>query len=179
MSLRVRRARSPVLAAAIFLFVASLLTGAVTEKGEVRQPRNIYELIYAFDHTFAKLFQADELKQIGTMTPQEIRSASPPLYDRISRNVQAWTDEWLREVRSTGDQIPEKRLGEATRMAEQVDTLLKGHFDGRKWPYRPMRVEFLPPRVFLDERHRGDLTSGMFIPFYPDAFIGVRLRVLI
>jgi hypothetical protein len=33
----------------------------VTQRGEERQPRNIYELIYAFEHTFNNVLKGDEL----------------------------------------------------------------------------------------------------------------------
>lgn len=51
-----------------------------------------------------------------------------------------------------------------------MDALLRDHFQGRTWPYRAMRVIFLPPRLFQDDRNRENWTSGMFIPYYPDAF---------
>jgi hypothetical protein len=170
MASRIRPARSPLLAATVALFMISYVWGAVTEKGQVRQPRNIYELVYAFEHTFWNVLQADELKQYRTMTPQQIKESNPELYERISRDVKRWTDEWLLEAKSSGDQIPQGRLSGAVQIADHVDAILKSYFEAKKWPYRPMRVVFLPPRLFLDERHRGDTTSGMFIPFYPDAF---------
>ena len=156
---------------ALFTLVSdSRPKGAVTERGQVRQPRNIYELVYSFQHTFAKLLTGEELKQYHTMGPKQIRKENPALYDRISQDVKGWTDEWLESVRSSGDQITPKRLSAALGTADQVNATLRRYFDSKKWPYRPMHVEFLPPRVFLDERHRGDMTSGVFIPFYPDAF---------
>ena len=167
---RIPATRATLLAATVALFTASSLRGAVTERGEVRQPRNIYELVYAFEYTFGKTLQGKELELYRKKTPEEIKELDPELYERISRNVKAWTDEWLQDVRTNGDQIPEKKLNEAVQTAERVDAVLRRYFEAKEWPYRSMRAIFLPPRVFLDERHRGDLTSGMFIPFYPDAF---------
>ncbi len=162
--------RFSVAAAGAVLCLSSHLGAAVTPTGEVRQPRNIYELVYAFEHTFAKILNGKELKLYRTLSPREMKETNPELYERISRDVTGWTDEWLQHLKTTVDPMPEKRLNAARRTAEQVDGVLRGHFETRKWPYRPMRVVFLPPRMFLDERNRGSLTSGMFIPYYPDAF---------
>ncbi|HLF95050.1 MAG TPA: hypothetical protein VJB14_16395 [Planctomycetota bacterium] len=137
---------------------------------ETQQPRNIYELIYSFDHTFAKILSPEELRLFHLRSPEQIREADPELYKRISHDVKAWTLQWIQHVRTTFVPIAEKRLDKAQRTAERVDAILKAHFDARGWPYRTMQVVFLPPRVFLDERDRGSLTSGMFIPFFPEAF---------
>jgi hypothetical protein len=166
----VAESRRLLVAAAACLCGATLVPAAVTSTGEVRQPRNIYELVYGFQHTFANILKPDELRLYSTLSPEEIREKNADLYQRISQDVKAWTDEWVRYVRSSRDPIPQNRLEDARHLAQQVDSILKTHFESRHWPYRSIRVEFLPPRVFLDERHRGDITSGMFIPFYPDAF---------
>jgi len=157
-------------AASVAPWFSSYVAGAVTATGEVRQPRNIYELVYAFDHTFAGILKAEELKLVRTRSPEEIKETHPQLYERISRDVVGWTDEWLQDVRKSIETVSEKRLSIAQRTAEQVDGILRNHFAGRGLPYRRMQVVFLPPRLFLDERNRGKLTMGMFIPFYPDAF---------
>ncbi len=143
---------------------------AVTSTGEVRQPRNIYELVYGFQFTFANILTPDELRLFLTLSPGEIKAKNPDLYSRIAQDVKGWTDEWVLHVRSSPDSIPQKRLEDARQLARQVDAVLKTHFESKRWPYRSIRVEFLPPRVFLDERHRENITSGMFIPFYPEAF---------
>lgn len=143
---------------------------AITTAGEVRQPRNIYELVYSFQHTFANILTPDELKLFRTLGPDELRQRNPELYRRISQDVKQWTDEWIVSVHAQPDQVSAKHVAEARQQADQVESILRKHFESRGWPYKPMRVEFLQPRVFLDERNRGDITNGMFIPFYPDAF---------
>jgi hypothetical protein len=143
---------------------------AVTSTGEVRQPRNLYELAYGFEHTFANILSPDELKLYQTLSPDEILRKNPELYRRISQDVKQWTDEWVRNVHAQSDQVSAKHVADARQQAGQVESILRKHFESRGWTYRPMRVEFLPPRVFLDERERGKITMGMFIPFYPDAF---------
>jgi hypothetical protein len=143
---------------------------AVTPRGEERQPRNIYELVYAFENTFTDMLSPEELKLVASKRFEEIREANPRLYDRISQDVTRWTDEWIAYVRDAFPPIPAGRLGKAQADAERVDAILAADFEARGWPYKHMKVVFLPPRVFLDERHRNYITSGMFIPFYPDAF---------
>jgi hypothetical protein len=144
--------------------------GAVTTTGEVRQPRNLPELVDSFVHTFTNLLTPEELKLFRSGGPEEIKAQNPALYERISRNVIGWTDEWLLSIRGSVGMVSEKRLTAAQKAAERVDALLKRHFEVKGWPYRRMQVVFLPPRFFHDERDRGTMTSGMFIPFYPDAF---------
>ena len=143
---------------------------SASPKVETRQPRNIYELVYAFEHTFSKILTAEQWDLYQAGGPGEIRRTDPELYDRISKDIRAWTDLWIHHVRTTIVPIPEKRMNAANRKAEQVDGILRGYFETRGWPYKTLRAVFLPPQVFLDERHRENLTSGMFIPFYPDAF---------
>ncbi|HEV8335686.1 MAG TPA: hypothetical protein VGR67_04640 [Candidatus Polarisedimenticolia bacterium] len=142
----------------------------ITESGEVRQPRNIYELVYSFDHTFKKILQGDDLRLYQTRSFRQIERANPELYTRISQDVKRWTDEWIQYARSSGVPIPESRLNNAKLTAEKVDATLRSYFEEKHWSYRPMRVEFLPPRLFIDERNRQMITYGMFIPYYPDAF---------
>ena len=149
---------------------ASSQAEPATPTGEVRQPRNIYELVYGVEHTFVNVLSREEWKEFTAKTPEEIRESNPRLYDRISRDVKGWTDEWIHHVRTSLVPIPEKRLLAARAKAERVDAVLKSHFAVKGLPYKPLKVVFLPPQVFLDERHRENLTSGMFIPFYPDAF---------
>ena len=84
--------------------------------------------------------------------------------------MKGWTDAWLRDALAHGDQISEKRLSEGEHIVKQIDPILRSYFEAKKWPYRPMKVIFLPPRLLQDERHRENITSGMFIPYYPDAF---------
>jgi hypothetical protein len=50
-----------VVGAALALCLGAPALGAVTQRGEERQPRNIYELIYAFEHTFNNVLKGDEL----------------------------------------------------------------------------------------------------------------------
>ena len=126
--------------------------------------------MYAFGQTFSNILKREELEQYRTRSPQQIKETNPELYERISRDVTGWTEEWLQDLKTSVDPIPEKRLKAARRTAGQVDALLSDYFAAKKWPYRAMRVVFLPPRVFLDERNRQKITSGMYIPFYPDAF---------
>ena len=152
------------------LLVSSSAPAAVTEKDKVRQPRNIYELSYSFRHTFAKILSNDEMRLYERHTPKEIRELNPALYARISVDVKRWTDEWIQHILTTGDPIPEQKLEGANRLAVKVEGILKQYFEARGWPYRPMRVVFIPPRAFQDDRDRGKVTGGMFIPFYPDAF---------
>jgi hypothetical protein len=142
----------------------------VTQKGEERQPRTIYELIYAFEHTFGRILKGDELALYRTRSPLQLRGSHPELYQRISDDVVGWTNEWIAHLKTTLDPLPEKKLRAAKEAAARVDAALRAHFEARNWPYRPMRVVFLPPRLFLDERNRGKTTSGVFIPYYPDAF---------
>lgn len=168
--IRTGRWRSSAAAVIATLSVVSTCDGAVTEKGVVRQPRNIYELVYAFEHTFPKLLTPEELALYKKESPEAIRESHPDLYARISQDVVAWTDEWIAEMRKTEVPIAPKKLDEGSRIAAEVDGVLRDYFAARGWIYKPMRVVFLPPHLFLDERHRGDVTSGMFIPFYPGAF---------
>jgi len=141
---------------------------------EDRQPRNIYELLYSIDHTFSNVLMGDELKLFRTWSPELIKEKNPELYDRISHDVKAWTDLWIHHVTTSLVPLPEKRLNTARRTAEQIDSILRDHFKARGWSYRQLNIVLLPPQVFLDERHRGNITSGMFIPFYPDAiFVSV------
>lgn len=142
----------------------------VSATGETRQPRNIYELIYSVDHTFSNILTVEELLLYRSGNPEEIRRNDPELYNRISQDVQRWTDEWIQHVRENLVPIPEKKLARALSDAEVVDSVLRSHFETRGWPYKTLRAVFLPPQVFLDEYRRGSLTSGMFIRFYPDAF---------
>jgi len=163
-------ARLVALALVLWPVLSNPVPGAVTTTGEVRQPRNIYELVYAFNHTFRAILNDEEMQLVSTRSPEEIRELNPELYQRISQNVTGWTDEWLQSVKPAIETIPDKRLDSARLVGDQVDALLRAHFEWRKWPYRRMRVVFLPPRLFLDERKRENLTSGMFIPFYPEVF---------
>ena len=165
-----RQARTVFLAALVGIIMISTVGGAVTESGKARQPRNIYGLIYSMEVTFGSVLQADELKQYRTMSPKELRKKNPALYERISGDVKGWTDAWLRDALAHGDQISEKRLSEGEHIVKQIDPILRSYFEAKKWPYRPMKVIFLPPRLLQDERHRENITSGMFIPYYPDAF---------
>lgn len=161
-------------AGAVVCFSSPVQGDPATANGETRQPRNIYELVYSFDHTFARVLKSDELKLVRTQSPEQIRRTNPELYERVSHDVRAWTDLWIGYVRTTLVPLPEKRLNTAHRKAEQVDGILRTHFTAKGWSYRPLDVVFLPPQVFLDERHRGNMTSGMFIPFYPDSiFVSV------
>ena len=159
-----------VLTAASLLSIATGVYGAVTEKGEVRQPRNIYELIYAFEYTFPRLLKPEELKIFETRTPKEIQQIAPELYARISIDIKRWTDEWIQHIRSKEEPITEGRLQKANHLVERIESALKQYFDARGWTYRPMRVVFLPPKAFQDDRNRGKMTAGVFIPFYPDSF---------
>lgn len=144
--------------------------GAVTEKGKVGQPRNIYELIYSFQFTFQRLLKPEEMKLYETRGPKEIQKINPELYARISTNVKRWTDEWIQHTRTTRDPIPQKRLSDGQQLAVQIEGMLARYFQERGWPYRPMQVVFIRPRDFIDEHNRDKTTGGMFIPFYPDAF---------
>jgi len=163
-------ARLLALALVLWPVLSNPVVGTVTTTGDVRQPRNIYELVYAFDHTFERILSKDEFRLISTRSPEEIRETHPELYSRVSQDVTAWTDEWIRHVEKTIESVSERRLAAARQMAAQVDALLSKHFVDKGWPYRRLSVVFLPPRLFLDERDRGKMTGGMFIPFYPDAF---------
>jgi hypothetical protein len=159
---------------AIYCLSSSVRGVPAPAASEDRQPRNIYELLYSIDHTFARVLKSDELKLVRARSPEEIRQTNPELYERVSQDVRAWTDLWIQHVRTTLVPLPEKRLNSAHAKAEQIDDILRNHFQAKKWAYRPLGVVFLPPQVFLDERHRGNITSGMFIPFYPDAiFVSV------
>jgi len=152
------------------LCLSFLADAAVTPTGEVRQPRNIYELVYAFEHTFRNILEGEELKLYRTLSPAELKLDHPALYERISVDVKRWTDEWIEHVEHTVEPVPSGKLNTARKTAAQVDGVLKTYFESKNWPYRPLRVVFLPPRVFLDERDRGKITGGMYIPYYPDAF---------
>ena len=166
----VRRHLSFAIAVSLGLCLYSLVDAAVTPTGEVRQPRNIYELVYAFEHTFPNILEGEDLKLYRTLSPAELRLDHPALYERISIDVKGWTDEWIEHVERSVEPIPSGKLSAARESATQVDGILKTYFGSKGWPYRPLRVVFLPPRVFLDERNRGSITGGMYIPYYPDAF---------
>ncbi len=111
----------------------SSVQAAVTEKGEARQPRNIYGLVYAFQHTFERLLKPYELKLYETHTPKEIQQINPELYDRISTDVKRWTDEWIQHIQSTGDPIPEKRLSDAQQLATRIEGMLAQYFKEKGW----------------------------------------------
>jgi hypothetical protein len=163
--------RRPVtLAAIVLLLSAPVQGGNKIPTAETRQPRSIYELVYSFDHTFAGILSPEEFKLYRTRSPEQIRETRPELYDRISKDVRVWTLQWIQHVRTAYVPIAEKRLKDAKQTSERVDALLKAQFEARGWKYRPMQVVFLPPRVFLDERNRNVWTSGMYIPYFPDAF---------
>lgn len=173
--IHIRRARCLLaVASAIVCLSSSVHAGRTPETGEDRQPRNIYELWRSFDHTFQRVLTRNELEQYRNRSPEQIKEEDPELYARISQDVKAWTILWIHHVRTALVPIPEKRMETAHRTAERVDSILRQHFKEQGWPYKPLDVVFLPPQVFLDEAHRGDLTAGMFIPFYPDSiFVSV------
>jgi len=152
------------------LLVSSSVPAAVTEKGKVQQPRNIYELNYSFQFTFQRLLKPEEMKLYETRGPKEIQRINPELYARISADVKRWTDEWIQYTRTTRDPIPEKRLSDGQQLAVKIEEMLARYFQELGWPYRPMQVVFIRPRDFIDEHNRDKTTGGMFIPFYPDAF---------
>ena len=161
-------------ACAIVYPTSSVHAARTPTTGEDRQPRNIYELWRSFDHTFQRILTLNELEQYRKRSPEQIKAEDPKLYTRISQDVKAWTDLWIHHVRTALVPIPEKRMEAAHQTAEHVDSILRNHFKERGWAYKPLDVVFLPPQVFLDERHRGNLTAGMFIPFYPEAiFVSV------
>lgn len=162
--------RPVVLAAIAFWLCPSVQAAPIPPPDETRQPRNIYELVRSFDHTFAQILSPEALDVLRSRSPEQIRETQPELYDRISRDIKAWTLRWIEHVRTTYVPIAEKRLTAAQKASERVDAILKSHFEARGWKYRPMQVVFLPPRVFLDEQNRDVWTSGMYIPFFPDAF---------
>jgi len=157
-------------AGAILCLSSSVEAKPAAPTEDTPQPRNIYELIYSFEHTFAGILNPEELNLYRHLSPEKLRESDPELYERISRDVKAWTLRWVHYVRTTFVPIAEKRLSRALGTAERVDAILKAHFDARGWSYRPMQVVYLPPRVFLDERHRENWTSGMYIPYFPEAF---------
>jgi hypothetical protein len=143
---------------------------AVTTTGEVRQPRNIYELMYGVQHTLETLLTGEELKLFSTLSPEKIKEVRPDLYDRVSQDVKRWTDEWLNHVQSAEEPITSKKLKEAQELASRIDGVLRTHFAEHHWPYRTLKVTFLAPKLFLDERERGKVTGGMYVPFYPGTF---------
>jgi hypothetical protein len=143
---------------------------AVTTTGEVRQPRNIYELMYGIEHTLKNLLTGEELEMFSSLSPEKIKEVRPDLYDRVSQDVKAWTDEWLNHVRSAEEPITSKKLKEAQDLAARIDGILRTHFGERHWPYRTLKVTFLAPKLFLDEHQRSKVTGGMYVPFYPETF---------
>jgi len=167
----VLKVRRVLLAPLGLVFISSLaMSDPITTTGDTRQPRNIYELLYSVGYTFSNILNDQELALYRTGNPEEIRRNDPELYNRISQNIQRWTDEWIKYVRTSLVPIPDKKLTEAQRDAAEVDAILKKHFTEKGWPYKTLKVVFLPPQVFLNEYDRGSMTSGMFIRFYPDAF---------
>lgn len=108
----------------------------------------------------------------STMSPEQIKSVRPQLYERIRRDVRGWTQDWLTFVRENVPPIPDADLRRGQDLAHRIDGLLRAHFAARQWRYRTMRVVYLPAQVFVDRRGRGrtTLTGGMFMRFYPDSF---------
>lgn len=163
--------RTSVLLAALVLGLSQSVHAATTPgRTEDRQARNIYELIYSMHHAFSQMLSPEELRIVMTRNPEEIRETHPELYRRISQRVKVWTQRWIEHVQNTYVPIAEKRLIAAQQASIRVDDILKSHFEARGWKYRRLEAVFLPPRVFLDEAHRDVWTSGVYIPFYPDAF---------
>jgi hypothetical protein len=159
---------------AILGLSATVHAAKTPETGADRQPRNIYALIRSFDHTFARVLTPEQFEQYRYRSPNQVKENQPELFARISQDVKAWTDLWIHHVRTDLVPIPAKRLDAAHAMAQHLDSVMNQHFKERGWAYRPLDVVFLPPQVFLDEAHRGDLTAGMFIPYYPDSiFVSV------
>ena len=153
------------------LLVSWQAHGAVAEKGRIRQPRNIYELVYGFHYTFTTgLLKGDDLRIYETHTPKEIQQLNPELYRRISTDVKRWTDEWIQHVETNEEPISQGRMEKANQLVEKTESILKQYFESRGWSYKPMRVVWIPPKAFADDRDRYKTTAGMFIPFYPDAF---------
>ena len=166
---------------ALLLVLATLGTVAFAGPPPTQdaQAKTLPELVAAIDHTFQQTLTPEDYKLFRTKRPDEIAEASPDLYENIRQNVKRWTDDWIKTVPAQFDSLPEERLAEAPAAAARVDALLRRHFETRGWPYRSMRVVFLPQRRFhVPSRIARDPTSdfgyddikGMFIPFYPDVF---------
>jgi uncharacterized protein (DUF2267 family) len=146
---------------------------------EDAQAKTLPDLVSAFDYTFRQILTPEEYELFRTKLPEEIAQASPDLYEKIRQNVKRWTDDWIKTVPAQFESLPEERLAEAVAAAHRIDALLRRHFEVRSWPYRSMRVVFLPQRMFhVPTRIARDPTTafgyedikGMFIPFYPEVF---------
>ena len=156
---------------ALFLLgIVAVHAQATTTDGKVRHARNLPELTASFAFTFDGILTEEEKAVVNYRDPVGMRETHPELYEKISQNVQRWTEAWIEYATEKLETVPEERVERAQQSAENVDGLLANYFAKREWPYRKLRVVFLPQRLLHDERNRGMKMLGMFIPFYPDVF---------
>ena len=152
------------------LVVTLVHAQAMTTDGKVRHARNLPELTASFEFTFDGILTEEEKAVVNYRDPKGMRETQPELYDKISQNVQRWTEDWIEYATEKLETVPEERVERARRSAEKIDGLLSDYFAKQEWPYRKLRVVYLPQRLLYDERNRGWKMLGVFIPFYPDVF---------
>ncbi len=138
--------------------------------GRERQAKTINELLLAFDFTFRGILTPAEYALYHEKTPEELKVESPVLYEKVSQNIQRWTDDWIRWAAQHLETVPPERLEKAEALVRTIDAPLRGYFESKRWPYRPLRVVFLPQRLLHNERARYRHLYGLFVPYYPEVF---------
>jgi len=163
---------------ALVLIGVASAAAAATATQDAR-PKTLPDLVAAFDHTFRQILTSEEYVTYQTTPAEEIAETSPELYQKVSQNIHRWSDDWIKSVTPQLATVPDRRLVEAEAATKRIESILARYFEARGWPYRPMRVVYLPQRLFhVPSRIARDPLSpfgfmdikGMFIPFYPEVF---------
>ena len=140
----------------------------MTTSGKVRHASDLGELLASYEFTFNGILSEEDLANLNFLDPEGVRRTDPELYEKVSQNIRHWTEDWIGYAATKLEKFPPERLASAQRQVERVDELMKGHFEERNWPYRPLRAVFLPQRLLFDERSPHRKILGAFMPFYPD-----------
>ena len=156
---------------ALFLLgVMAIHAQGTTTGGKTRHARNLPELVVSFAFTFDGILTEQEKAVVNYRDPSGMRETHPELYEKMSQNVQRWTEDWIEYATEKLETVPEERVERAQQSAEEIDGILTDYFAKRDWPYRKLRVVFLPQRLLYNQRNRGMKMLGVFIPCYPDVF---------
>ncbi len=154
----------------LIVFILLLPNIAQAYGEEPKQPSTIYRLKHSIDLSFSKFLTEQEYFIYRSIPSEAVRKNDEELYRKISENTRRWIEQWMEFAAEELDKVPEKRLAEARAKAGRVNTALGEYFQARGWSYIPMKVVYIPQKLFHNEASIYVTTRGMYFTYYPSAF---------